>query len=300
MNQWVSYKNGNYKVLINLNNGTKIRYNKENELIPDRPESMDIKISNLCSRNCLFCHENSNLAGKIATIETLENFADTILPYTECSIGGGNLIESPYKTEYFLKLLTQHKAISSITIHQQDFLENQKLIEEWINKKYVYGIGISVNNPKDEILHELLPKFNNAVIHTIAGIYDEEYYKSLMDKDYKMLILGYKNFRRGKIYYNNFSKEIDKNIVWLSDNIMELGKHFKVTSFDNLALEQLKIQEKVESNIWNNFYCGDDGKYTFYVDLVEKIYGKNSTSTERFPIDGKTQIEMFNHIKSIK
>lgn len=299
MSKWISYKNGNYKVMLNLNDGTKIRYNKENELIPDRPESMDIKISNKCNRNCLFCHENSNSTGKIATIETLKKFAKNVPPYMECSIGGGNLMESPLETQYFLTLLTQHNAIPSITIHQQDFIENQDFIEEWVNKKLVYGIGVSVNNPKDEKLHTLLPKFNNVVIHTIAGIYDEEYYQSLIDKDYKILILGYKNFRRGKIYYNNFSKEINKNISWLSDNIMELGKHFKVTSFDNLALEQLKIQEKVDPNIWDNFYCGDDGKYTFYVDLVEQVYGKNSTSTERFPIGEKTQIEMFNHIKGI-
>lgn len=41
------YKNGNYEVMI-FDDGTKIRYNNLDCLIPDFPESMDMKISNYC------------------------------------------------------------------------------------------------------------------------------------------------------------------------------------------------------------------------------------------------------------
>ena len=43
------YKNGSYLVMI-LDDGTKIRYNKLNMYKPDRVESMDIKITNKCKQ----------------------------------------------------------------------------------------------------------------------------------------------------------------------------------------------------------------------------------------------------------
>ena len=49
-----TYKNGNYIVYL-LNNGTKIRYTKDNELIPERPESIDVCITEKCNINCQFC-----------------------------------------------------------------------------------------------------------------------------------------------------------------------------------------------------------------------------------------------------
>jgi hypothetical protein len=45
---------------------------------------------------------------------------------------------------------------------------------------------------------------------------------------------------------------------------------------------------------------GDDGKYTFYIDLVDGTYAKNSVSHIRYPINGKTIDEMFQHISGQK
>lgn len=55
MNKWVSYKNGNYYVRINLADGTKIRENDLDNFRADFPESMDIKITNSCDMGCTFC-----------------------------------------------------------------------------------------------------------------------------------------------------------------------------------------------------------------------------------------------------
>ncbi len=41
------YRNGNYNVAI-FDDGTKIRYNNLDCLVPEFPESMDVKISNYC------------------------------------------------------------------------------------------------------------------------------------------------------------------------------------------------------------------------------------------------------------
>lgn len=49
------YENGNYKVII-MQDGTKIRFTQEDEYLPEKPESMDLKITNRCTgTNCAFC-----------------------------------------------------------------------------------------------------------------------------------------------------------------------------------------------------------------------------------------------------
>lgn len=49
-----SYINGNYRVVI-LNDGTKIRTNDLDNLTPNKPEAMDLKITNKCDIGCAFC-----------------------------------------------------------------------------------------------------------------------------------------------------------------------------------------------------------------------------------------------------
>ena len=57
---------------------------------------------------------------------------------------------------------------------------------------------------------------------------------------------------------------------------------FKVVSFDNLAVEQLKLKNKLTQKQWDLFYGGDDGTHTFYIDGVNKQFAKSSTSVKRF------------------
>ena len=54
-NNWVSYKNGNYIVAMDLTNGTKIRYNDLDFFKAEFPESADVKVTNKCSGGCSFC-----------------------------------------------------------------------------------------------------------------------------------------------------------------------------------------------------------------------------------------------------
>lgn len=56
MTNLLKYTNGNYNVTLSLKDGTKIRETEEDEFIPSRPESIDIKITNKCDIGCLFCH----------------------------------------------------------------------------------------------------------------------------------------------------------------------------------------------------------------------------------------------------
>jgi len=76
----------------------------------------------------------------------------------------------------------------------------------------------------------------------------------------------------------------------------------KVVSFDNLAIEQLNVKEllfKDKQDEWDEFYMGDDGNFTLYIDAVNQTFAKNSCmpKEERFPIAGRSMTEMFNFIR---
>lgn len=302
---FVTYQNGNYRVLLNLTDGTKIRYNNEDNLKPTRPESIDVKITNQCSHSCPFCHENSLPHGKKASYEAIDAFVKTLPPYIEIAVGGGNLMEDPGHTLYFLQELKKVHAIPSITVRQDDFINNIKLISFWKKQNLIYGIGVSLSDSSDPKLIPCLKSCPTAVLHVIAGIFTEEDYKNLKDNDLKILILGYKTIRRGKIYLEECLDDICWNQVFLSDYYDNFKKDFNTIAFDNLALEQLDIREKTSLAEWEKYYCGDDGQYTFYVDLVEEQYAKNSTSAIRCNITNilgqKYSVqEMYNIIRGVE
>ena len=115
---------------------------------------------------------------------------------------------------------------------------------------------------------------------------------------YILVVLGFKPSGRGKDYYNVNRNVVDRNIDWLKQNIINIIPWFRVISFDNLALEQLDIKSQISNKQWNSIYMGDDGEFTFYIDLVKGTYAKNSISCEEYPINGMTISAMFEDIKT--
>ena len=115
----------------------------------------------------------------------------------------------------------------------------------------------------------------------------------------KILILGYKELQRGISYKNSYSDVINANKKYMYDNLEDILSKFKVVSFDNLAIEQLDVKRVVNEKDWDEFYMGDDGSFTFYIDMVKGEFSKNSIAKDRYPIGNKTIDEMFKFIKSI-
>lgn len=264
-------KNGNYNVTM-FDNGTKIRWNDLDRFEPEKPESMDLKITNKCDRGCAFCHEASTKDGAHGDIMNLK-FIETLLPYTELAIGGGNPLEHSDLIP-FLEKCKKLRLIPNITVNQAHFIESYDLIAHLVENKLIYGLGISLIYPSKEFI-ELVKQFPNAVIHMINGVHTLEDYQALYDQDLKILILGYKDFRRGKSYHNNRVDVIKSDIY---DNLIEIVKHFEVVSFDNLALKQLAAKRLLSDEEWNEKYLGADGTHTMYIDAVNKTFSVSSTS----------------------
>ncbi|NSD49062.1 radical SAM protein [Blautia wexlerae] len=268
------YKNGNFVTTI-LSDGTKIRETKDDEFIPSFAENMDIKICNYCDMGCKFCHEGSTINGKFGNILN-EKFIDTLHPYQEVAIGGGDATSHPNLIP-FLKKLKERKVIANMTVNQIHFEKKHELIKKLVDEKLIYGLGVSLVNPTKHFI-ELIKQYPNAVIHVINGVLKPSDIKALENNNLKMLILGYKHLRRGNEYFEEEQNDIETKQQWLYENLEDIIQKFQVVSFDNLAIEQLDVKRLLTQEEWDEFYMGDDGKVTYYVDMVERKFAQSSTA----------------------
>lgn len=284
-----SYKNGNYTVTI-FDDGTKVRNNDLDHFEPVKPESIDIKITNRCNMNCPMCHEDSTSCGEHADLSCIP-FVDTLLPYTELAIGGGNPLEHPHLID-FLKLCKRKKLIANMTVHQKHFMENIIEIIHLADCGLIHGVGVSATQVDDSFI-ETLKLYPNTVIHVINGVISMEELRKLYDNDLKVLILGYKDFRRG---IQAHSHSTDQRMKAMYDELPKMLNHFFTVSFDNLAIKQLEVKRLMDEEEWKRFYMGDDGQFTMYIDMVNREYAKSSTSCERWPITNDIA-EMFQRVR---
>jgi hypothetical protein len=301
MERFVRYKNGNYTVTLDTKTGTKVRENDLDFFEPDTVESMDIKITNCCDMGCPMCHENSTPDGKHADILG-PSFLDKLHPYTELAIGGGNPLEHPDLYEFLVKC-KERKFIPSMTINQKHFEANYDLVKKLVDEELIYGLGISLVAPTPEFI-KLVKTIPNAVIHVINGLVSLPKLIKMRDHDLKILILGYKIFRRGAALYETQAPNITACQLMLYQYLPRIIEEnwFKVVSFDNLAIEQLEPQRLMSEEEWSEFYMGDDGigdgftSASMYVDMVERKYAKNSCDPVRYDLLPTIE-EMYNSLK---
>ena len=278
-----SYKNNDYTCTM-FSDGTKIRWNDKDSFNPVKPESIDLKITNKCNMECDMCHENSTPDGEHGDILNLP-FIDTMFPYSEVAIGGGNPLTHPDLIE-FLERLKERKIIASMTVNQMHFMQNIDLLKELTDNKLIYGLGISYIGGRYSNCIEAIKQFPNAVVHVINGIVHMDSLEALANNDLKILILGYKDFRRGKTLYDECGSQIDYLKSQFYDMLPKIVNDgwFKCISFDNLAIKQLEPKRLMSDKDYKEFYMGDDGSFTMYVDAVNRQFAKSSVSTERYDL----------------
>ncbi len=240
------------------------------------------------------CYEGCSPHGKHGDLFAYP-FINTLHPYTEIALNGNDL-DHP-DLDKFLNFLKSKKVFANITVNQKQFFDNYDKLKNWSDNKLVYGIGVSLVKPSDELIQKM-NSISNTVLHTIVGILSEDDINKLANHNLKVLLLGYKDLQRGVNFHKEHNDMIEKNRKYIFDNLKEITEKFKVLSFDNLAINQLDVKRIMSDDEWNEFYMGDDGGYTFYIDLVKGEFAKNSISKERFPIGTKTMDEMFQFIRN--
>lgn len=317
-----TYKNGNYIVSIK-NDGTKIytALRRGEDFNPEFPDSIDIKLTNRCSRGCPYCHESSSSDGKHGDLERLKAILQKLPPYPiELSFGGGNILEmSSLDLLMFFKWCKERDHRIGITLNFSDFLcfyRNPSYT--WI--ELVDAVGVSLDSStitkfnkgrnKIEEINTLQTqwygKTNESipiVYHLILGTFPITFLKEFITnsrlsptgnwygpgteyKTKRILFLGYKSKGRGSkvkdLYYPTEEYLKDlKDLIFLGEGADKLTTEEVIFSFDNLAIQQLNLRSSFTTEDWEKVYQGDDFTHSMYIDLPGQCYGPSSTSETR-------------------
>lgn len=283
------YLNGNCRVTIH-DDGTKVR-EWDGEAQPKWPESMDLKITDWCDGGCLYCHEKSTVNGKHANLEDIKRLLEPLPAGVEIATGGGDTMAYPQLDEY-LEWAKGRGLIVNMTVNAMHLYRHADRIRSFRQQGLVRGIGISYGQRFEDRIRDIADE--NTVVHVIAGVDEIGRVLRLAAAGVKILVLGYKRYGRGVIYFDDqVERNLDRWRYWVG-TLMRSGG---VVSFDNLAIDQLRIQSLVTPEAWDRYYLGADGSHTMYVDAVEMNFARSSVSTRK-PVDDLGIREMFAQIRS--
>lgn len=291
---FVNYKNGNYMVYINPETGDKIRNSRGNKFMPSFAENCDVTITERCDGQCAFCYAGCTPDGKHGDLNA--KFLDTLHPYTELAINGNDMSHPDLIP--FLEKMKARMVFVNVTINQKHFEQHFELIKDLQQKGLIKGVGVSLNKTRSQFI-QLVKSLKNVVIHVINGIVTRDDWYNLQNNDLDVLILGYKTTGRGDDYLCKNQGKVERNQEWLRESLPLSFNKFRTVEFDNLALEQLDVQSMVSEDLWNAHYMGDDGDFTFFINLVGGYFAENSTSSIYYPLMDDV-VDMFNVIRNAK
>lgn len=288
---FVNYRNGNYVVYFNPETGDKIRNTNASKFKPAFAENCDVTITDCCDGNCPFCYAGCTPDGKHGNLNA--KFLDTLHPYTELAINGNDLTHPDLYQ--FLTRMRDQKVTVNMTVNQKHFEKHFYLIQGFQDLDLIHGVGVSLNSATDSFIDKL-NKSKNTIIHVINGIFAQKDAERLMNHNFDILILGYKTTNRGDSYLLKYSDEIIMKQTWLYKNMQKIFDGFRTVAFDNLALNQLSIKDMVSDEVWERHFMGDDGDFTFFINLVDGYFAKNSTSPTHYPLMDSVD-EMFQFLQ---
>ena len=298
MNLIGEYKNGNCAVKI-YENGTKVRYTDDDEFYPEFAESLDVRITSRCGQGCAWCYEGNKPNGVDADLlgDEYIDLVDSFHPFTEVAIGGNDLNHP--QLDGFLNLMRIKQVIVNVTVSQSQCITNLEKLAKLQEYGLIRGVGVSLEHPNDE-LFSALKTLRHVVVHVVYGLASKSDIESLSNNGVVLLVLGYKKKGRGTTYFAKHQDEIAKNQKYLLKSLPKLKEGFNAVCFDNLAVKQLSLKKLVGEKEWEMSYMGNDGEFSFYIDLVKGEYGKSSTSTSMKKINGMNVDQMFESFKNKK
>jgi hypothetical protein len=296
------YTNGNTNVSI-YDDGTKVR---EYDGVPQpvHPESMDVKITNMCDGACLWCHEKSLPDGDHADLNALLKKIQGLPAGAEIAIGGGNPLMHPDLVP-FLVALSKQGLVANMTINQKHLEKSQDQLSSLIKEKLIYGVGISYSDPKYlPFVAPLMALTDNIVFHVIMGVNPVEVVEELnsfcgeQEKPCKILILGYKDYGFGSRYLFLQNEKVEQNkLRWYRYLAQYFNENNLTISFDNLAITQLNLKRFFTEKAWEKFYMGDDGIFTMYIDAVKQEFAMSSTSSKRTSFEDSSLLNFFQNLR---
>jgi hypothetical protein len=292
----LNYKNGN--TLVNLyEDGTRV-IQFEDTIELDYPLNIDIRVSTKCAFGldpntgksfCTFCHESARTDGNECDYKALQNKLIGLPKGIELAIGAN---EVTIELCGFLHWCKAQGYIVNLTINQGHIKRDETTIKSLIELGLVKGIGISYRSSLKWKVPQFILDYENTVVHVIAGIDSIEEVLALKDKGVKkVLVLGEKDFgfNQGKV---DLTTRSHREWYWW---VRKMFDTFDVTSFDNLALEQLNMKRFFSDENWEVF---NQGEHSFYINAVDQYFAPSSRNSNKTNWNSLTVQEYFKMLEN--
>lgn len=289
------YKNGNANIKL-YGDGTRI-IEYDGTLQLDVCLNIDIRVSTQCSFGynpktgkafCDFCHESARADGSECDYDSLRDKLTGLPKGVELAIGANQFTADLYE---FILWCSLQDYIVNLTVNQGHLKRDSEGLRHIIECGFIKGLGVSYRSSLKWDVPQFILDYENTVFHVIAGIDSFHDVESLSKKGVKkILVLGEKDFgfNQGKV---DLTTRKHKEWLWWVRNMFNI---FDVVSFDNLALEQLRINRFFTEKNWEIF---NQGEHSFYINAVDKYFAPSSRNNSKTDWSNLTVKDYFKSLQ---
>lgn len=292
------YRNGNADITIHDSGTRVITFDDTLEL--EYPLNIDIRVSNRCSFGmnpktgkafCTFCHESATTDGSECDYDKLKETLSELPQGIEFAIGSNNITDGLID---FIEWVSKRGNIANITINQGHVKRDLDKLKYLIENDFIKGLGVSYRSGLKFDVPQYILDYEHTVFHVICGIDRFSDVESLVDVGVrKVLLLGYKTFGFGVGYMDEHEPKITRSLKEWCWWVHKLFSKFDAVSFDNLALEQLRMNRFFTENNWAVF---NQMENSLYVEAVKQEFSPSSRSDVRVSFDEVGIKEYFNNL----
>lgn len=279
-------KNGNYYILLDHQDNKRVALRlsetPDSELIPEHPELVDIKLTDVCHIGCAWCYQDSRSDSLHGNLETIKTVIKSLNPeITEVAFGGGDVLQHPDIVEILKYSRECGLHSSNITMNWQSIMRYPDMVKEVMPHLDAIGVSITGRGQIRKVVESL--KGINCYIpsricfHVIPDLYNKELLLKILaevkeeSSESDVLFLGYKTNGRGKnvtpVHVGSM-KEIFEYIV---KNKISLQCDTKFVK------DYFEVVKEVSSKLT---YDIKEGEYSMNIDCVEEFYSQSSYNLE--------------------
>lgn len=283
----------NYWILINQETGKKITLTFDDNSAPytrsSFPQLVDLIISDQCYHNCNYCYRNCTPTGKVASIETIYHYLESLynLGTMEVALGGGDLLKYPHLDDLLnlVKEFRKKNMIINTTIRVNDD-NNEKPIQDYIIRKFMETFnGIAFSIDKHYQLSDIKKYINErSSIQIIPELGAGYFHSAIIDEIKKsnlktVTLLGFKQTGRGddnafkNIYEQTINNNRQKFNGWIS-----LYTHCCRNL--NVDTQLIKNIPEIKSSLKEWMYTENEGMFTCCINAVDNTMMKSSYSND--------------------
>ena len=265
-------------VLFNRETGHKVTLSFDGVIErprPEAPELLDVKVTDFCLYGCPMCYQASTPDGKHADMSGVRQLAEWCgnNRVFEVAIGGGEPTMHPDFIN-ILRAFRDKNVVPNFTTHNMNWLRDEEMRPRILKHIGAFALSVDSNNYQDAIRHVEKYADGKANFHVVLGTMNQWGFKSIMraahKHDIQVTILGWKPIGRGTSY-------VPEPYAWWLDAVMELNKEHECPAFgiDTVVAQEFDKEMKA-IGIPSYLYHTEEGKYSYYFDMVNFKYGKSS------------------------